>query len=753
MDCKCILLSATPYNKTYLDLANQLKLFVPEDRDLGIRPEQLIKRVYDGSEAKFYTKHQVFIRSLSAFENSSFPADWRELMRLFMVRRTRGFIQENYAKDDRERGRKYLEFPDGRRSYFPTRVPRTVKFIIDEKNPNDQYARLYADDIVASINGLAVPRYGLGNYIKPTPDIPPTQEEARILDGLSRAGKRLMGFCRTNLFKRLESSGHSFILSIERHILRNYIFLYAIEHGEPLPIGTQDIGILDSRTNDEDADEVTGTMFEDENGESEKKSDVRLKTEDDFKQKAEEIYKEYVSIYKSRFKWLRSDYFIDRIIADLKKDSATLLKILERTGDWQPSEDRKLEELINLVATKHKNEKIIVFTQYADTVKYLETQFHIHGINRLEGVTGDSSDPTLVAWRFSPVSNEKRDRVKPDDELRVLIATDVLSEGQNLQDCAIVVNYDLPWAIIRLVQRAGRVDRIGQNSDTIHCYSFLPADGVDRIIKLRARVRQRLHENAEVVGTDESFFEDDNNEQALWDLFTEKSGILDGETDDEVDLASFAYQIWKNAITKDPALEKIIPDLPPVVHSTKSHKLTDEQPEGALVYLKTADGNDALAWIDKNKNLYSDSQLDILRAAECKPATPALPRTEYHFDLIQKAVQLTMEEERTIGGTLGRPTSAKYRTYERLKAYITSVQGTLFDSNELQKAIDDIYRYSLRQGATDILNRQLRTGISDQELAQLVISLRNEDRLSVRGEDDVTGEPRIICSLGILRAK
>ena len=82
-----------------------------------------------------------------------------------------------------------------------------------------------------------------------------------------------------------------------------------------------------------------------------------------------------------------------------------------------------------------------------------------------EGASGDAEDPTALAWRFSPISNVKQ--ISAADELRVLIATDVLSEGQNLQDASIVVNYDLPWAIIRLIQRAGRVDRIGQQADTI----------------------------------------------------------------------------------------------------------------------------------------------------------------------------------------------------------------------------------------------------------------------------------------------
>ncbi len=86
-----------------------------------------------------------------------------------------------------------------------------------------------------------------------------------------------------------------------------------------------------------------------------------------------------------------------------------------------------------------------------------------------------------------------------------MICTDVLPEGQNLQDSNVVVNFDLPWAIIRLIQCAGRVDRIGQRAEEIFCYSFLPADGVEDLIKLRARIRQRLKENAEVVGTDEEF--------------------------------------------------------------------------------------------------------------------------------------------------------------------------------------------------------------------------------------------------------
>lgn len=160
------------------------------------------------------------------------------------------------------------------------------------------------------------------------------------------------------------------------------------------------------------------------------------------------------------------------------------------------------------------------------------------GLTDVAAVTGQSESPTRLAWRFSPHSNKKEQIARTEGELRVLIATDVLSEGQNLQDCATIVNFDLPWAIIRLIQRAGRVDRIGQQADTINCYSFLPADGVERIIRVRARVRRRLKENREVVGSDEAFFEDDELLNPIQDLYSEKSGILDGDDEGEVDLAS-----------------------------------------------------------------------------------------------------------------------------------------------------------------------------------------------------------------------
>lgn len=742
-ESKVILLSATPYNKTYLDLASQLRLFIREEEELPCRPERLLKEL---GEVEFIRRHQCGLRSIAAFEKSEYPEDWQELMRLYLVRRTRSFIEENYAATDEDTGRKYLTLEGGARSYFPKRTPRTVRFHVRDDDPDDQYARLYAPDIVRAIETLTLPRYGLGNYVAPHPEPPPTAAEQRILADLSRAGRRLMGFCRTNLFKRLESGGHTFIQSLERHILRNYVWLHAIREGLPLPIGSQDPTLLDTRAFDADIEEVTLTFQEDG---FLHEGVLTLTSVEQFEARAACVYQRYSTKERRRFRWLSPTLFIGQLESDLARDSKALLGVLEICGSWDPERDAKLNALEKLLKEEHPNEKVLIFTQFADTVHYLKENLAARGIVALEGVTGDSENPTASVWRFSPVSNDKRDVVSPRDEIRVLISTDVLSEGQNLQDCNIVASYDLPWAIIRLIQRAGRVDRIGQQATDVYCYTFLPADGVERIIRLRSRVSARLRANAEVIGTDEAFL-DDESERAIVDLYHEKAGILDGDDASEVDLASHAYQIWQNAIDADPSLAKRIPALPNVVFSTKEHAPTPDTPEGALVYMRTPQGNDALAWIDRAGRSVTESQFAILRAAACEPDAPALPRLAEHHELVSKGVEGLLRSEKSVGGQLGRPSGARFRTYERLKAHLAQYENTLFDTRDLRRALEEIYRYPLREAAKDILNRQLKAGITDSQLAELVTALRDDGRLCVIEDDeDEAQEPQIICSLGL----
>ena len=471
-ESKCMLLSATPYNKTYLDLSSQLRIFVEDDQDLGIRPERLLREL---GEVEFSRRHQASPRTLAAFDFSQHADDWRDLMRLYLVRRTRSFIQDNYAETEEDTGRKFLTYEDGSKSFFPIRVPKTVKFAIDESDPNDQYAQLYSDTVIDTVNALHLPRYGLGNYLADNSATLPTAAEKHQLDDLSRAGKRLMGFCRTNLFKRLESSGSAFLQSVARHALRNYVFLHAIKNALPLPLGTQDAELLDSRFTDEDADAAKGSLLESDDDDQEPEEEIHETggawTNANFELQAAQIYAQYAGHYKRRFKWLRSTLFR----ADL----------------------------------------------------------------------------------------------------------DVDREGRSI----------------------------------------------------------------------------------------------------------------------------------------------------------------------------TESQLEVLSAAECGPDTPALSRYEDHHRLAAEGVKHVVREEKRVGGQLGRPSGARFRTYTRLKQYAEAIKGQLFDVDALHKAIDDIYRYPLRPAAVDTLNRQLRSGVDDAQLADIVMSLREEDRLCLAADDVEAQEPQIICSLGLFRSE
>ncbi|HEX2974137.1 MAG TPA: hypothetical protein VHP11_17520, partial [Tepidisphaeraceae bacterium] len=133
----------------------------------------------------------------------------------------------------------------------------------------------------------------------------------------------------------------------------------------------------------------------------------------DYRSRAAAIYAEYTRQYAARFKWIRPGLFGDLLGKDLKKDAAALMDVLRKSGPWNPAGDAKLDALADLLTVKHPSDKVLIFTQFADTVDYLVRQLKARGIRQIEGVSGDSADPTGIAWRFSPASNNRRDRTPP----------------------------------------------------------------------------------------------------------------------------------------------------------------------------------------------------------------------------------------------------------------------------------------------------------------------------------------------------
>jgi len=744
---RVLLLTATPYNKHFTDLANQLRLFLDENQDLHIRPERFFQEwAKNGkNERDFIAQFQTSPHSLRAFEQSPYPEDWRDLMRLFLVRRTRQFILRHYAQFDPQK-RRYYVLLHGAPQYFPQRLAKRLTFPIREGDPSDQYARLFRDEVVQVIERLRLPRYGLAQYLVAQADSLAVGAEKRLLDNLNRAGRRLIGFCRTNLFKRLESSGYSFLVSVRRHILRNLVVLHALEHSLPIPLGTQEAALLDTAVSDRDegVQEDAGASL-----------DLGIPDTDlweAFRSRAAVLYETFAGpTWRPPFTWIDPKFFRPQLKQDLEADAKALMALLESIGEWNPSNDAKLAALEKLLTHTHPRDKVLIFTQFADTAQYLERQLVARGIRDLAVVTSQTQDPVALARRFSPRSNGGLQA--GEAELRILIATDVLAEGQNLQDAHIIVNYDLPWAIIRLIQRAGRVDRIGQQHDTILVYSFLPAEGVERIIRLRKRLFERLQANQEVLGTDETFFGEEAANK-LRDLYTEKAGTLDDDqSDEDIDLASLALQVWNSASEAD---RKAAAELPPIISATRSLPSAADpvqHPPGVITYLRYPDGTDALVRVDEHGHLVSQSLSVLFRAAACDPDTPPLPRAENHHDLVARCVALAKEEQIAFGGQLGSLRSVRRKLYDRLQRYRSQLQLQATSPETLHKldtVIELIWRYPLKSAAKEALSRQMRLGIPDEALLERLLRYAADEALCEPTPDpQAFAEPQILCSMGL----
>lgn len=737
-DCKVLLLTATPYNKDFSDLSSQLELFIPEDQDLGIRPENYIQNI--GGEFEFARQHaDVDMRTLAAFKKSDNVDDWNELMKLFLVRRTRSFIKQNYAREDPENHRRYLTMPDGTRNYFPDRIPKAEKFAT---MPGDQYTRLYSEEMITLMEELKLPRYGLSNYYDSKHDSELEPYEKGIIDNLSRAGERMMGFAKSTFFKRIDSSGFAFLLTLCRHILRNAMFIYAIDNMLPLPIGDANTN-FDSFTDEDEEGGDTKSLIRNHDGK------LCVSTDYDAYLAHGKDYYEMLRV-KNNCVFIDSGFFKRTLKQHLKADMLKIIDMIKLCGDWNPDTDQKLNKLQELIETKHPSDKAIVFTQYSDTAEYIAEQLRRRGVKAVDVATGGSKNQTAIVERFSPLSNGSE--IPDDEQTRILIATDVLSEGQNLQDSHVIVNYDLPWAIIRLIQRAGRVDRIGQKSEQIYCYSFFPADGVEKIIKLRSRLNDRINENAQVVGSDEIFFE--GNQQNLRDMFNEKSGVLDEDDTDDVDLSSQAYQIWKNAIDANPRLAQIIPALSNQVYSTKP---TDNPGmTGVITYARTFNDFDVLTWLAPDGTTISNSQKRILGAMACSLNTPGVKPLDNHLELVGQAVDQMQQENRSMSGTLGNRFSTRYRVFTLLSDYLTNhQQDDLFFSQEqrdaLKLAIDDIFQYPFLASTKYTLGRMMSQRRAADEIVDYVLEMRKTGTLCNIPTEELRDnrDPQIICSLGI----
>ena len=708
-DCRVLLLTATPYNVGFGDVANQLGLWIDPDDDLGLQPSVALA-TYPAAFNKLDGK----VSTLDAFRISEEPDDWKRLMSEHLIRRTRTFIKDKAAAAGQQDDKGvYLTFSTGEKFYFPQRVPRPVQHAFTD---DDAAAIMSSDATFNLLDELLLPRYGLGDYL--AKDQTYTDEERKLLDAWARSRGQVRGFVRTNFYKRLSSCGHSFILSIKRHIARNDLFLYALQSGQAVPAGTIVEAMFRQTDTDEDFD---AEIYSD--------------------QSTVDQYKALVRRDPASVIWVRPDIFSGELVTALQHDTAILESLIASFGEWSAESDSKLQELIKLTSQRHGQEKLLIFTEYADTADYLGEELRRAGVDKVSVATGDTDDPTKIAHRFSPISNSALDgeqsSTDPGDPIRVLIATDVLSEGQNLQDSHIVVNYDLPWAIIKLIQRAGRVDRVGQKSPEVLIYSFFH-NSIESVLNLRSRIAGRLRDNAKAFGADEQFFGSADEVALITDAYS-GTDLADPEDGLGVDAASQAFLVWSEALAKDPSLAKRIPHLPDLLHSTRPGPAPDPYGDGIGCFVRTSRGFDAYGYAQEDGKVQLITAQEILSLFRCSPETPGLADRRDNDELLASLV-------RGEGAPLARPQLHEGQLKGTRKRVWNRLTGTLHMDESLNTALDLLHQHPLTHDAERILRKGLAAGDVDS-LADSVVRLHSEDRLISRadGSDPV----HIVSSMGI----
>ncbi len=483
-----ILLTATPYTKSAWDVYHQIKLFHIEDiTPIPITPPNL----YD------FTKMA---------ENGE--TDLSNLLSHVMVRRTRQDIIDQYGEED-EDGRQYLQM-GGERRYLPERHLQTVDYDLHETySTADGVNDSLYDAIVETLEELTFARYSLGqeDYLKSG------YANQDPYQNLSSMGRSIRGLMKANLLKRLESSVPAFYTSLNR-MLRSYrMFRDLLDEGT-VAVGSDISELINSGEQIDYVLEEVDRMVEEGEYATYKTEAFHL---DDLKRDLEadiQLLADLQATLEPFHQEIQDDFTMDDKAEQLRQLLGSL-----RVGSH------------DILQRADRAEKLIVFTQFTDTVEYLEAafeQFQDRGLLsddiRFASATSDTSNVEDLIQRFAPEANDARDEVDPSDEIDVLFATDVAGEGVNLQDANLVINYDLHWNPLRLIQRIGRVDRLGSGHDDIYALNFLPETELEEELGIVERVESRVQEISSVLGEDGEILspEDNVNRSYMEDIYAEE---------------------------------------------------------------------------------------------------------------------------------------------------------------------------------------------------------------------------------------
>ena len=325
------------------------------------------------------------------------------------------------------------------------------------------------------------------------------------------------------------------------------------------------------------------------------------------------------------------DFRTGEWLNDLESDYVALQEIHDSIADLTADDDAKLHTVRSFVATPGINtEKVLIFTESKVTAQYLYKQLsqgYANGVvDILTGADGKLQSLDKMT-RFSPRSNGRPD-LPESQQIRILIATDVLSEGQNLQDCGRVLNYDLHWNPVKLIQRYGRVDRITTEHETIQLHNMLPDAGVDRQIGLTGQLSARAQSFHDLIGLDDAILQQTErvNRQSIYAIYDHTMPEQPDDIMDSIAVAQEANAILNRIRREQPELWNRLLNMPDGLRASRASGNAGQDADTTLVLVADSDARQGYR-VDAGLSAHPLSHAELARAAQCEPDTPpvALP--------------------------------------------------------------------------------------------------------------------------------
>lgn len=594
---KLILLSATPINNDLLDLKAQIQLFTQSQADY-------FREAGIGDLNSYFRQ----ARRLARQEGASAGDVLFNLLDEFTVRNTRPYIRTAFPNATL----------NGKPIKFPERQLKTLRYSLEVT-----YAGLY-QRIVDEIESLSLAPYHLERYRKHKEDVDEFEEGRQ---------EGLVGIFKTRFLKRLESSIQAFRLSVQRALVFEEAYLDFLLSGRV--IASRDFWKILRLANVDVDDETSGDGLAD-----------YLESKDRVRAYLESL--ESVDLNEYKLRDLRRD---------VERDIHRLRDLADQTEPLAQN-DAKLERLKELLAGELKGRKVLIFTVFKDTARYVHAQLtadtstawrvaagnpHIRRID-----SGNHPEERSAILRdFAPVASGHGQA--PKHEIDILVSTDVLSEGQNLQDCGVLINYDLTWNPIRLVQRSGRIDRLGGVHEHIAIWNMFPEDELENLLRLIDRLSARIAQIDDVGFLDSSVLGEVVHPRTFNTLRRIEEGdvtILD-EEEARAELAGpeMLLKQLREMLNREGADE--VTSLPDGIHSG----LRRDRCNGIFFYFKAprASGEGwrhLWRYIDARTHEISDNRYRIAQLIQCHPDEPRHIGEQDVFELQRRVIDQILREDR-----------------------------------------------------------------------------------------------------------